>query len=416
MMGLGFRREKAKEAVEARGYDAFELRLGDLMRGERATLGKSLLDVQRDLKIRATYIAAIENCDPTAFETPGFIAGNVRSYARYLGMDPDWAFETFCRESGFVPAHGMSPAASSIRASRPSREDRLAGSGLGKDIFASSATPFVPQSDGWLRRIEPRALGSVVILALLAGGLGFGTWSVLQEVQRVQIAPVDEAPSVVAEVDPLAGGGRAITETEAGTVLQAASPEGLERLYRPQALEVPVVVSRDGPIAAVDPSEVGAFAEMESRGGAVDDVVAAVLDAAGSDAGVPMVQVTEGPVPELQLVAARPAWVRVNAADGSVLFEGVLDAGDRFDVPVTEDPPFLRVGESGALYFAVNGVPHGPVGSSGTVTSNVELSPGVIVERWAVADITGDPDLAGVVRVADAAGLDVAGGEETALD
>jgi hypothetical protein len=108
--------------------------------------------------------------------------------------------------------------------------------------------------------------------------------------------------------------------------------------------------------------------------------------------------------------------VRVNAADGSVLFEGILDAGDRFDVPVTEDPPFLRVGESGALYFAVNGVPHGPVGSSGTVTSNVELSPGVIVERWAVADITGDPDLAGVVRVADAAGLDVAGGEETALD
>ena len=58
-----------------RGFDDYEVRLGDVMRGERATLGKSLLDVQRELKIKATYIAAIENSDPTAFETPGFVAG-----------------------------------------------------------------------------------------------------------------------------------------------------------------------------------------------------------------------------------------------------------------------------------------------------------------------------------------------------
>ena len=90
----------------------YDLRLGDLMRGERATLGKSLLDVQRELKIKAAYIAAIENCDPTAFETPGFIAGYVRSYARYLHMDPEWAFATFCAESNFQTSHGMSSGAS----------------------------------------------------------------------------------------------------------------------------------------------------------------------------------------------------------------------------------------------------------------------------------------------------------------
>ncbi len=33
-----------------------DTRLGDLMRGERATLGKSLLDVQRELRIRASYV------------------------------------------------------------------------------------------------------------------------------------------------------------------------------------------------------------------------------------------------------------------------------------------------------------------------------------------------------------------------
>ena len=70
------------EVAKPKGFDDFDLRLGDLMRGERATLGKSLLDVQRELKIKATYIAAIENADVSAFETQGFIAGYVASSAK----------------------------------------------------------------------------------------------------------------------------------------------------------------------------------------------------------------------------------------------------------------------------------------------------------------------------------------------
>ena len=46
-----------------KGFDEYEILLGDALRGERATMGKSLLDVQIDLKIKASYIAAIENCD-----------------------------------------------------------------------------------------------------------------------------------------------------------------------------------------------------------------------------------------------------------------------------------------------------------------------------------------------------------------
>ena len=131
MIGKTFRRAKPAEDVETKGFDDFDLRLGDLLRGERATMGKSLLDVQRELKIKAAYIAAIENADPSAFDTPGFIAGYVRSYARYLNMDPDWAFDTFCVESGFATAHGMSAEASSAK---PARHDFGAGSG-NKDIF-----------------------------------------------------------------------------------------------------------------------------------------------------------------------------------------------------------------------------------------------------------------------------------------
>ena len=111
--------DPAEAEIALRGFDDFDTTLGDLMRGERATLGKSLLDVQRDLRIPAERIAAIETGDIAAFEAPSFIAGYVRSYARYLGMDPEWAYAKFCAESGFVLAHGLAPEASSRRARVP---------------------------------------------------------------------------------------------------------------------------------------------------------------------------------------------------------------------------------------------------------------------------------------------------------
>ena len=69
------------------GFDSYTLLLGEELRGERATLGKSLLQVQKDLKIKAAYISAIENCDLDAFPNKGFVAGYVRSYARYLNLN-----------------------------------------------------------------------------------------------------------------------------------------------------------------------------------------------------------------------------------------------------------------------------------------------------------------------------------------
>ena len=38
--------------ISLKGFDQYKILLGDQLRGERATMGKSLLDVQRDLKIK----------------------------------------------------------------------------------------------------------------------------------------------------------------------------------------------------------------------------------------------------------------------------------------------------------------------------------------------------------------------------
>ena len=423
MIGRGYLRNTAAEEADQRGFDAFELRLGDLMRGERATMGKSLLDVQRELKIKAAYIAAIENADPSAFDTPGFIAGYVRSYARYLNMDPDWAFETFCRESGFSTPSGA-PVPSG---GRGAREEKVANSGLGKELFAIQGGPFLPANHGFLANVEPRAVGSVLVLVALLSGLGYGGWTVLREIQKVTFAPVQQPPSVVAEVDPLAGGAKPEADDPQFASIVVPSAEALDRLYRPEALDVPVLVPRDGPIAALDPASVGtvpapaqqAAAEPEATvtvaaqvygpppppvattdPSGVEQALAGVLGPMPADPNA--VQVTTGPAPKVELVAARDAWVRVNAPDGSVIFEGMLAPGDTFELPATEEPAKLRVGDSGALYMAVNGVPFGPVGESGAVMSDVALSAEAITGTYAAADPAQDERLAEYVAVASA--------------
>ncbi|GAW34886.1 hypothetical protein RA2_01941 [Roseovarius sp. A-2] len=395
MIGRRFSRNVELNEADMRGFDAFELRLGDLMRGERATLGKSLLDVERELRIRANYVAAIENCDPTAFDTPGFIPGYVRSYARYLGMDPDQAFKTFCAESGFSIAHGMSAEASSVRkpGKAPLRKPR------NDDPLMMPNTPFLPASESFLARIEPGAIGSALVLVALIGAIGYGGWSVLRQVQQVQLAPVENTPIVLADLDPLSGA--AVTRDEAmadagdaAGVFQPPRDERLSRLYRPKALDVPVMVARDAPISTLDPREVGTFSPQTPEADRASGIELALREAQGLDAEAPATpKVVADAPPELQVVAVRPSWVRVRAADGSVIFEGIMNAGDSYEVPATEEPPTLRVGESGAVYFAVSGQHYGPAGARGSVTSNLALTPEALTERYAVADIEADQDL-----------------------
>ncbi|MBT8458644.1 MAG: DUF4115 domain-containing protein [Boseongicola sp.] len=414
-------------SAKLKGFDDFELLLGDIMRGERATLGKSLLDVQRELKIKANYIAAIENTDASAFETPGFIAGYVRSYARYLGLDPEWAFKTFCEEGEFAVAHGMSADASVRRTSKPVAKAK-AVKGEKKpahlrDPFIEPSVSYMPKGEAVFAGIEPRAIGSIMVLMVLIAGIGYGGWSVLQEVQKVRFTPVEQTPAVLAELDPMS---QAIVTSEAeessADVTAGIVPiaDSVDRLSRPEALDVPVMVARDGPIASIDPNTFGVFAPTRDEPlasvqparpdnlpfavpGEIENVAANLAAGLESDDLVPTVQVVETASPTLALFAVRPSWVRVTGADGTVIFEKILDAGEQFELPTTEAPATLRAGNAGSLYFAVNGATYGPAGVGPEVIKNVSLAQDAILETYQIADIEGDSDLARFVAVAEAA-------------
>lgn len=405
--------DHVSEPSNLRGFDDFDVCLGDVMRGERATLGKSLLDVQRELKIKATYISAIENTDPSAFDTPGFVAGYVRSYARYLGLDPEWAFKTFCEEGDFTVAHGMSESSSVRTQSKTSTTSGSQKPAHMRDMFTEPSVSYLPKGEAALSKIEPRAIGSILVLAALLSGIGYGGWAVLQEVQKVRLTPVDQTPEVMVELDPLTSATQSVDEI-AG--LSPPISERFDRLYRPEALDVPVLTARDGPISAIDPNSVGALAppkqtrQFASSSAIPKDPFAGVPSLAKST-GLhpeallpPPVQVVEEPAPTVTLLAVRPSWVRVQSADGTVIFEKILDAGEQFEVPLTEEAPVLRAGNAGSLYFAVNGETYGPAGGGPEVIKGVALSPDAVTDRYEVANAEADNDLARFVAVAQAGG------------
>ncbi|MDE0208685.1 MAG: helix-turn-helix domain-containing protein [Boseongicola sp.] len=410
-----------------RGFDDFETRLGDILRGERATKGKSLLDVQNELRIKAEYISAIESSDPSVMDVPSFVAGYVRSYASYLGVDPDWAFQTFCKESGFSVATGQS---SQMRHNMKHsvRKDELsapAGQALrSRHPVASRYFGYLVDRESPLSNFEPRALGSVFLLLMLLAGIGYGGWIVLQEVQKVRLAPADQTPQVIVDLDPVNSAFPLAEDGgEQGGILATAVSGGIDGLARPELVDAPAIVARDGPIAAIDPDKFGALAP-ESVERDLLDVVApygrstiagmdAESDLARADpmtyfppvaAVVPPVPEIEPSAPTVELLAVRPCWVRVRGPDGTVILEKILDAGERFDVPLTDVPARLRAGNAGSLYFEVNGRLHGPAGNGQTVVRDIVLSPDALAENYGAADVASDSELARFISVAEAAG------------
>ncbi|MDD9921471.1 MAG: DUF4115 domain-containing protein [Boseongicola sp.] len=220
----------------------------------------------------------------------------------------------------------------------------------------------------------------------------------------------------MAEIDPLTPAiAPDIAANEQDPVITS---EAFDRLYRPEALDVPVMVARDGPIASIDPDSVGTLAPSRQPDlaanapatpdnlpfavpGRVDDLRSVALEDA--DALLPPIQVVADATPSVSLLAVRPSWVRVTSVDGTVVFEKILDAGERFDVPLTEEPATLRAGNAGSLYFEVNGKAYGPAGNGPEVIKNVALEPSDLTGNYQIADIQRDSDLARFVAVAEAA-------------
>ena len=363
------------EDFRPRGFDSYPLALGDVLRGERATLGKTLIDVQNDLKIGVRYISAIEDGDLSIFETKGFIAGYVRSYARYLNLDGDKAYKQFCQETGF---DGLNKDITNRETpSQNQRQQRILPGVAANNPNVTTKGPMALRSQSWYEKVSLSAIGSLMVLIMLVIGLGYGGWQVLQEVQKVQFAPVNETPGVASDVSVLSASSNPsdtlpVLNQSSSRSFTSGATLTLDQLYRPQEFDAPTVISRDGPIVQIDPETLGTFAPAPII---VEKPTVELVETP------PVVVVETGP-PTIDVVATRPAWVRVYLPDNSVLFEKILNPGQRYRIPIDLQNPLLKAGNSGSVYLMVGDKSYGPVGSSGGVARKISLVQSDIETRF----------------------------------
>lgn len=73
--------------------------LGDEFRAAREARHLSLSDVSDQIHIRSVYLESIEDGDST-FAAPVYVRGFIRTYARFLGLDPESAVGKFSASLG----------------------------------------------------------------------------------------------------------------------------------------------------------------------------------------------------------------------------------------------------------------------------------------------------------------------------
>lgn len=81
------------------------------------------------------------------------------------------------------------------------------------------------------------------------------------------------------------------------------------------------------------------------------------------------------------ITAEGPAWLRITDADGTKLFQGVLNTGDHFQVPATATDPRLRTSRATMLKVTVGSVTVPPLGPAETLIKDVSLKADALLAR-----------------------------------
>ena len=423
------------------GFDSYILRLGEELRGERATLGKSLLQVQKDLKIKAAYISAIENCDLDAFPNKGFVAGYVRSYARYLNLNPEEVYERFRTESGF----------SSIDSSRKFEStNKIKNKGL-KDYSIETHLEWKPSYVGF-QEYDNSILskGYVFFLPFLLAifivfGISFGAWKVLIDIQKLKIVPADNLPIIMSEMNLHSS--EIVNENKINSFQLATKDFDNIKFEVSENIKLasPKVSYRDGPIVDLRLEDIGVLGinsmkldgalpyTSVSVGVMKEEAIAKNFDYGvlpefgelGSNENKKFTDIKigmTGPLEEgvtsnkirqdilsgnqytfsvnkkdnvvgnrpettLNIFAVNPSWIRIKDEESQVVVEKILKAGEVLEIKNNWFNGDLRAGNAKDLFFSLNGVTYGPVSDKRKVIKNFKIDPQNIFNSLKINDL-----------------------------
>lgn len=368
----------AHRSISTLRFEEADLPLGDELRGARASSGRSLDQIERELRIKAAYLLAIEDARPDLLPDPAYAAGFVRAYARYLGLDPDKTVQRFQKEaegpakSGGLIARAVAPL---THARHPEAE-----AARKTPQAAAKVDPLAGLARNRKRgKAWSGLLGGIAMLAPLvfAGGILWGGWKLMDHAGVGAVFAGDDPAPVSVTVAPT---GAALLERPSAAAYErrvdaywgAASggiptpPPSLTPIDEPLA----AALARARPTAETPASE----AE-----GAAESAQAALAPGAAAPAAVPPTLPALPPTAAgggaFALVARSPVWMEVRDGAGAVVFSGTLQSGQRFTPPEGREGLRLRAGNPSGLVAELDGATLGPLSQSSAVLRDFALTP-----------------------------------------
>ncbi len=345
-----------------RGFSDYQVRLGDEMRGKRATMGKSLIDVERDLHIRAHLIHAIEKADINGFEFKWVIPGYVRAYSKYLGMDPEIGYQRFCEEADVSSISGNPNITDSGKKAAQSRKTRRANTGIGLHWAGRTAPKrhqaslLILRESYFDKRIFQTFFSSLLICGLISG-IGYMGWTFYDAINSVRQASYSQPLVADIEIGVLEASAATVSSVASGTT---ASPPNF-------SAQTTMGQIRRGQFGIYSNSDVAPAKDAT----AASEIAVTSIQTAASPQSEPQSEVDSS---QVVIVPTRNAWFRVTTEDGTTIEEDTLLAGNEFSVPQSSDKLQLRIGNSGSVYFVVGNEVYGPAGQGTSVAKNVNLA------------------------------------------
>jgi cytoskeleton protein RodZ len=331
--------------------------VGSVLRAKREQLGWGLPDVAAWLRIRLSYLEALESGQVSKLPGNAYAIGFLRAYSGALGLDVEDMAKRFRTET--------------------------------KDVTRKPELTFpVPVPERGVPAGAVVLLGVVVVVFAYVGWYEF-TGHLSRETHSV--------PAVPAPLLPYAGGIAPTASPQVATVMpgpgQTPSPQAPQTLQTSQvpqtaetgqaasaaqsSAQVATAKNGTGSAPAVSPSAETAGVPAEAPApvrpvqiptttATTTASSAAAPAAAGAAPATPSGQIT------LNAVAA--SWVQVRQLGGKVLYDHILQPGESWSVPAGIDGLTLSTGNAGGLTLSADGTTSPVLGKVGGVRRGIPLS------------------------------------------
>jgi cytoskeleton protein RodZ len=346
--------------------------IGALLRETRRGLGGDVDKIAATLRIRASYLRAIEESQYDQLPAQVYALGFVRAYANHLGLDGEEAVRRFKQETvDFEPPRGLSFPV-------PLAERSIPG-------------------------------GTMVLAALILALCGYGLWYYVStgeraRPERVAAVPADLAPppppaAAPAAAPAVANASPAATQSETPAsgsqpAAGAAPPPQSQTAAAPPASPRPVLgaeavppsaapASSAAPSSPSAPAAATAAGEANTVASASPSAPAAAAPAStASGADEARVFGAVGETSRIVINVQKDSWIQIHAGD-RILIDKLLHPGDSYRVG-DRSGLVMRTGNAAGLDIRVDGRKVPPI--QGTVRHQILLDPNRLLAGTASAD------------------------------